>query len=193
MFKLFSDTSLVNNYQLSIHNQRQEPLIVIPLAILDFLCIHPFFDGNGRVSRLLTLMLLYHFDYQVGRFVSLERVFEESKEGYYEALRKSSQNWHSGEHDVHPWLNYFWGTLIKSYREFEERVSHIRPGRGSKTDQVRQVIKGKLAPFSISDLERDCISVSRDMIRNILRQMKTEGLIEPTGKGRGAKWKKNNF
>lgn len=179
---------LVANYKNAIHISNQEPLIVIPLAILDFLCIHPFSDGNGRVARLLTLTLLYHFDYQVGRYISLERIFEETKESYYETLEKSSQGWHEGKHDVHPWLNYFWGALTRAYREFEERVGNIKVGRGSKTDQIRQAVQRKIGPFSISEIEDACPGISRDMVRNVLRQMKDENLIEPTGKGRSAKW-----
>lgn len=179
---------LVANYKNAIHISNQEPLIIIPLAILDFLCIHPFSDGNGRVARLLTLTLLYHFDYQVGRYISLERIFEETKESYYETLEKSSQGWHEGKHNVHPWLNYFWGALTRAYREFEERVGNIKVGRGSKTDQIRQVVQKKIGPFSISEIEDACPGISRDMVRNVLRQMKDENLIEPTGKGRGAKW-----
>ena len=90
-------------------------LVLVPLVILDFLCIHPFPDGNGRMARLLTLQLLYHFDYQVGRYVSLERIIEESRDTYYEALARSSRGWHDHAHDPHPWLGYFWGVLIRAY------------------------------------------------------------------------------
>lgn len=182
--------NLVANYKQAINTHNQDPLIVVPLAILDFLCVHPFTDGNGRVARLLTLTLLYHFDYQVGRYISLERIFEETKESYYETLEKSSQGWHEGKHDVHPWLNYFWGTLTRAYREFEERVGNIKTGRGSKTDQIRQAVQRKIGPFSISEIEDACPGISRDMVRNVLRQMKDENLIESTGKGRSAKWVK---
>ena len=146
--------------------------------------------GNGRAARLLTLTLLYHFDLQVGRYISLERIFEESKESYYETLEKSSQGWHEGKHDVRPWLNYFWGALTRAYREFEERVGNIKSGRGSKTEQIRQAVERKIGPFSISEIEDSCPGISRDMVRNVLRQMKDENLIESTGKGRSAKWVK---
>ena len=182
--------AMVENYKNSIGSLNQDPLIIVPLVILDFLCIHPFSDGNGRVARLLTLTLLYHFDYQVGRYISLERVFEETKESYYETLEKSSQGWHEGKHDVHPWLNYFWGALTRAYREFEERVGNIKSGRGSKTEQIRQAVERKIGPFSISEIEDICPGISRDMVRNVLRQMKDEDLIESTGKGRSAKWVK---
>jgi len=180
--------ALVANYKEVLEIHRQEPLGVVPAAILDFLCIHPFADGNGRTARLLTLLLLYHFDYQVGRYISLERIFEESKESYYETLEASSQGWHEGKHDIMPWMTYFWGVLIKAYREFEERVGSIRTGRGSKTDQIRQAVTRRMGPFAISDIEADCPGISRDMVRVVLRQLKDEGAISPDGRGRGAKW-----
>jgi len=165
-----------------------DPLVIAPLAILDFLCIHPFSDGNGRMSRLLTLMLLYHFEYEVGRYISIERVYEDTKDSYYETLEASSQHWHEGRHDPFPWLNYFWGVLLRAYREFEERVGQVRSGRGAKTQQVREAIIRRREPFSISDIEAECAGVSRDTVRLVLRQMKDENLIAPTGKGRTAKW-----
>jgi len=180
--------SLIQNYRTAIDIDRKEPLVVVPLAILDFLCIHPFSDGNGRVSRLLTLLLLYHAGYEVGRYISLERIFEESKETYYETLERCSQGWHEGKHDVYPWLNYFWGVLIRAYGEFEERVGEIRVGKGSKTDMIRESVERKIGPFAISDIERECPGTSRDMVRVVLRQLRDKGKIMPLGSGRGAKW-----
>ena len=179
---------LVTQYHVALDRHLADPLVLVPLVILDFLCIHPFPDGNGRMARLLTLQLLYHFDHAVGRYISLERIFEESKESYYETLEASSQGWHEAAHDTLPWLDYFWGALLRAYKEFEERVGTIERGRGSKGERVRaQVLQRKL-PFSISEIEEACPGVSRDMVRLVLRAMKAEGLIAPTGKGRGAKW-----
>ncbi len=163
-----------------------DPLVLTPLAILDFLCIHPFTDGNGRVARLLSLLLLYRFNYRVGRYISVERIVEESRETYYEALELSSRGWHDSVHDAGPWLTYFWGVLIRAYGEFETRVESLQ---GSKTTQVRSAVMSRSAPFSISDIERDCPAVSRDMVRHVLRQMRSEGLIQVEGRGRGAKWR----
>lgn len=181
-------TDLVTRYRTALDQHLADPLVLVPLALLDFLCIHPFPDGNGRMARLLTLQLLYHCGYTVGRFISLERIVEESKESYYESLEASSQNWHTGTHDIAPWLNYFWGALLRAYKEFEERVGTIEHSRGAKGDRVRAQILKRNLPFSISDIEAACPGVSRDMVRLVLRAMKKEGLIEPTGKGRGAKW-----
>lgn len=168
----------------------KEPLILVPLAILDFLCIHPFTDGNGRMARLLTLLLLYRFGYEVGRYISLERIFEESDESYYETLEASSQGWHDGTHDVFPWMTYFWGVLLRAYGEFEGRVGTLRTARGAKTELIENAVERRIAPFAISDLERDCPGVSRDMIRHVLRRMKDAGRVAVLGKGRGAKWVK---
>ncbi len=179
---------LITRYRTALDQDLADPLVLVPLAVLDFLCIHPFPDGNGRMARLLTLQLLYHFDYAVGRFISLERIFEESKESYYETLEASSQGWHEGEHNTAPWLDYFWGALLRAYKEFEERVGTIERGRGAKGDRVRAEILKRQLPFSITDIEEACPGISRDTVRLVLRTMKAEELIEPMGKGRGAKW-----
>lgn len=181
-------TDMVARYHTALDQHLADPLVLVPLIALDFLCIHPFPDGNGRMARLLTLQLLYHFDYAVGRFISLERIFEESKESYCETLEASSQQWHDAAHNIAPWLDYFWGALLRAYKEFEERVGTIERGRGAKGDRVRAEILKCQLPFSISEIEEACPGVSRDMVRVILRAMKAEGLIEPNGKGRGAKW-----
>jgi Fic family protein len=181
---------LVAGYRQAVVQDRREPLIAVPLAVLDFLCIHPFRDGNGRVARLLTLLLLYHCDYRVGRYVSLERIIEESKQTYYEALEQSSQGWHVGEHPAAPWLRYFWGVLVRAYGEFEERVGQLLSGRGSKTHLVHDAVAKRIGPFSLADIEAASPGVSRDMVRHVLRQMRDEGAIELQGKGRGARWLK---
>jgi Fic family protein len=184
--------SLVANHLAATEKYGKEPLLLVPLAILDFLCIHPFADGNGRVSRLLTLMLLYQSGYEVGRYISLERIFEQSKETYYESLEASSQGWHEAKHDVRPWLNYFWGVLIRAYKEFEERVGTLAAGRGSKTELVRAAVKRRTAPFGISDIESDCPGVSREMIRLVLNALRREGQLSLQGRGPGARWLKLN-
>lgn len=179
---------LVSEYEVA--RNTYEPLLIAPLAILDFLCIHPFQDGNGRIARLLTLLLLYHFSYEVGRFVSLERIFEETKESYYETLEASSAGWHESRHDVGPWTRYFWGVLIRAYREFEERVGVVHGGRGAKSQQVRSAIERRALAFRISDLERDCPGVSRETIRLVLKKMRDEGAVAVEGRGPGARWRR---
>jgi len=179
---------MAHNYLYFAEDQQIDALIVIPLVVLDFLCIHPFSDGNGRISRLLSLWLLYKHGYHVGRYISLERIFEESKETYYETLEASSHGWHKNKHDPYPWMNYFWGVLLKAYKEFSERVGVVKQDKGSKTDMLRADISSRIQPFAISELEKAFPTISRDMIRVVLRQMKEEERIYSTGKGRGAKW-----
>ena len=166
-----------------------EPLLTIPLAVLDFLCVHPFHDGNGRVSRLLTLLLLSQQGYDIGRYVSLERITEQTKRGYYEALEASSHGWHDGRHDVHPWLRYFWGTLLAAYNELEERVGTATSGRGSKAERVKAAIARRARAVAISALEGDCPDVSREHIRKVLTQLRAEGLVDMEGAGRNAVWR----
>lgn len=124
----------------------------------------------------------------MGRYIGLERSFEISEESYYETLEQSSQGWHDGAHDPHPWLNYFWGAMQRAYREFEERVGALTGGRGSKSEAVREAVLRRLGPFAISDIERDVPAVSRDLVRLVLRQMRDAGELRMEGRGRGARW-----
>jgi Fic family protein len=170
--------------------RNMSPLLLIPSFILDFLCIHPFTDGNGRVSRLLTVLLLHQCDFDVGRYISLERIIEQSKETYYEALGMSSAGWHQGKHHLKAWWEYFLGTLIKAYREFEERVGIVTKARGAKTAWIREAIARLPDEFNVQELVRACPGVSRPMIRVILESLRKEGKLEVMGTGRGAMWRK---
>lgn len=168
-----------------------EPLLAIPAYVLDFLCIHPFLDGNGRMARLLTLLLLYKSGYGVGRFISLERVVEETKEGYYDALLKSSQGWHDGKHSLIPWWNYFLGVmLLSAYREFEERVGLIETTRGAKGALVIAAIEKLPIRFTISQVMEKCPTVGIDYVRKVLRSQRDEGKLKTTGRGPDAAWMK---
>ncbi|MFC2079514.1 Fic family protein, partial [Candidatus Bipolaricaulota bacterium] len=181
---------LTEHYDDAIHHDHREPLVLIPLTILDFLCIHPFDDGNGRSSRLLTLLLLYQHGYEVGRYISLERIFEQTKQSYYDTLERCSKGWHEGKHDAFPWVDYFWGVMLAAYKEYEQRVGTLRTGRGTKGHQVRQAVERRLGPFRTVDIESECPGVSHEWVRRVLREMRDEGLIEFQGKGPGAKWTK---
>ncbi|MCW5318396.1 cell filamentation protein Fic [Nostoc sp. KVJ3] len=168
-----------------------EPLLLIPTYVLDFLCIHPFSDGNGRMARLLTLLLLYKAGYEVGRFISLERIVERTKESYYDTLYQSSQNWHLGHHSLLPWWEYFFGVLVLSaYREFEQRVGLVTNAKGAKTAMVLDAISNMPFDFSIKDLQSQCPTVGIDLIRRILRLERTEGRLECLGRGPDARWQK---
>jgi Fic family protein len=177
---------LVDNYRNAMAAENIQPLFLVALAVLDFLCIHPFPDGNGRTGRLLTLLLLYHYGFDVGQYISLERVIEESRDTYYETLEASSQGWHEAKHDSRPWITYFLGVLTKAYAEYEERVTTIRGTSGTKTDMIRRAVLRRLAPFKISDIERELPNVSRDLIRNVLNHLREEQKITLEGAGRGA-------
>ncbi|CAN5857222.1 Fic family protein [soil metagenome] len=179
---------LVDNYRQAAEAGEVQPLFLVALAVLDFLCIHPFADGNGRTARLLTLLLLYHHGFEVGRYISLERVIEESRDTYYEALEASSQGWHEGEHDPMPWLDYFLGIMTRAHHEFAERVTLVRGVHGTKTDMVRLAVARRLAPFQISDIERELPNVSRDHIRNVLGTLREEGRLRLEGSGRGSRY-----
>jgi len=179
---------LTRGLQRALHAEQRPGLIVAPLAILDFLCIYPFADGNGRMSRLLTLLLLYQLGHEVGRYISLERVVEQSKETYYEALGLSSSGWHEGRHDPHPWLDYFWGVLLKAYGEFTDRVGTLNRESGAKSARVREAVGRMVGSFSISDLQAECPGVSLPTIKRELQAMRSEGLVMLQGRGRGARW-----
>jgi Fic family protein len=177
-------------YKHSIEQLRYPRLYAVACLILDFLCIHPFRDGNGRVSRLLTLLALYQNGYEVGKYISLERIVEQSKETYYEALRKSSRRWHEAKHEIEPWLCYFLGTINSAYREFEQRAGGIKSERGAKTETVIQAISEQAGEFSISEIEQLCPAVSRYMIRTVFRQLQKQKRIICLGRGQSAKWKR---
>ncbi len=165
-------------------------LILIAAYVLDFLCIHPFLDGNGRMARLLSLLLLYRAGYEVGRYVSLERVIEESRESYYDTLFRSSQGWHEGSHDLRPWLEYFLGVVIAVYREFERRAGEISAPRGAKTQMVLEAVRRLPREFRLRELEERSPGVTRDMVRVVLNGLKQDGRIVCEGRGRGAVWRK---
>ena len=171
---------------------RIDRLLLIHAFVLDFLCIHPFTDGNGRVSRLLTVLMLHQSGYDVSRYISLERLIEDSKESYYSVLNRASERWHEGEHAILPWWEFCLGILIVAYKEFGTRVGMIRSSRGAKTAWVRDAIEQLPETFAVGELVRACSGVSRPMIRVVLEALRKEGKLEVLGTGRGAKWKKRD-
>ena len=131
---------------------RIDKLVLIPMFVLDFLCIHPFHDGNGRMSRLLTLLLLYKAGYIVGKYISLEMLIEKSKETYYEALRSSSAGWHEGSSDYSPFVDYSLGILIRAYGEFEDRVQLLQDRNLSKPDRIRMFIDRRVGSITKKEI-----------------------------------------
>jgi Fic family protein len=126
----------------------------------------------------------------VGRFISLERLVDESRDGYYEALRNSSEGWHEGKHDLIPWINYFLSVLRRAYREFEQRADQVKPPRGAKIVLVETAIDAFVAEFTLGELERACPGVSRDMVRRVLRQLQKKGRVACLARGPSAHWRR---
>lgn len=176
-------------YRHFLDQEQVPPLIGVAALVLDFLCIHPFRDGNGRVSRLLTLLALYHHGYEVGRYLSLERLIEDSREEYYRVLHLSSQGWHEGRHDFGPWLNYFLGILRRAYGEFAARAGEVKSPRGTKAHLVTQAIQNQPGEFRLVDIERACPGVGREWIRVLLADLKAQGEVACRGRGPAARWR----
>ena len=163
-----------------------DPLIIIPTFILDFLCIHPFNDGNGRMSRLLTLLLLYRCGYKVGQYISIEKAIADTKETYYEVLQQADQNWYEGENDPKPFIRYMLGIILSCYREFESRITiAAKTGRKSTAyDIVKTYTENTLGKFSKQDALIACPSLGSSSVESALKRLVEEGTIIRTGAGR---------
>lgn len=172
------------------NDQKVDHLILLSLYILDFLCIHPFLDGNGRMSRLLTVLLLYYQDYEVGKYISLEKIIENTKGVYYDTLYKASQNWHEGKHDAVPWIEYFLGTILAGYKEFEARITNDSTKQLNKTDLIINTIDNFIGNFTLNDIEKNCPDISIELIKKVLNKLKDESKLESVSKGRYSKWRK---
>jgi len=179
---------LCAGYQHTLEQSHVHPLVVTAALVFDLTCIHPFRDGNGRVSRLLTLLALQHHGYEVGRFVSLERIVEESREDYYRSLFESSQGWHEGRHDLLPWLHLFLSTLRRAYRELEARAEEFKKGASTKTALVEAAISAFPGSFTLRELRAACPTVSAEMVRKVLRDLRAAGRLDALGRGPGARW-----
>lgn len=174
----------------SYHEAKPEadPLLLSLMFILDFLCIHPFNDGNGRMSRLLTLLLLYQSGFIVGKYISIERIIEESKETYYEVLQDSSINWHENENDYKPFVNYMLGVVVNAYKEFESRVKLLTNPNLSKADRVREIIRKHIGTITKAELLNMNPDISDTTIQRALADLLKNGEIEKIGGGRYTKY-----
>ena len=161
-----------------------DPLLVIPMFILDFLCIHPFNDGNGRMSRLLTLLLLYRSGYIVGKYISIEKVIEQSKETYYETLQQSSVGWHENQNDYAPFVRYMLGVIVAAYRDFSSRVQVLVTSGMSKPDRIREVIKDTLGKITKAEIMEKCPDISQVTVQRTLIELQKKGEIIKLGGGR---------
>lgn len=177
-------SELCDAYERVINEQKVDPLLIIPVFILDFLCIHPFNDGNGRMSRLLTLLLLYKAGYIVGRYISLEKIIEQTKDTYYDALQESSLNWHEGTNDYKPFVEYTLGIILNAYREFSERVNVLITKDLSKPDRIREVVKSKVGKITKQEIIEACPDVSKTTIERTLVSLQKSNEIIKLGGGR---------
>jgi Fic family protein len=167
------------------------PLLLIGCYVFDFLAIHPFRDGNGRMARLLTLLLLYQSGYEVGRYISLERLVNGARDGYYSSLHAAGIGWHSDEHTIRPWLEYLLGILLAAYREFEDRVELLSHGRGAKTASIERFVRNRVSDeFTIAEVREAALGASDSLIGKVLSRLRDEGVIEPLGTGRSARWRR---
>lgn len=169
-----------------------DKLLLIPMFILDFLCIHPFNDGNGRMSRLLTLLLLYKSGCIVGKYVSVEMIIEKTKETYYEALQQSSFGWHENENDYVPFVSYYLGIILKSYREFESRVELLQNRSLSKPERIKTIIDGHIGKISKKQIAEQCPDISVTTIERTLADLVKTGYIKKTGAGRATAYIKSD-
>lgn len=161
-----------------------DELLLIPMFILDFLCIHPFNDGNGRMSRLLTLLLYYRAGYIVGKYISIEKLIENSKETYYEALQASSRGWHENKNDYAPFVRYYLGVLLKAYEEFEDRVDYLRYRTQPKTERIAAIINRKIGKITKKEIMDACPDISKITVERTLAALVKDGYIVKIGAGR---------
>lgn len=162
---------------------QMDKLILISMFILDFLCIHPFNDGNGRMSRLLTLLMLYKAGYIVGKYVSMEMLIEKTKETYYEALQASSTRWHESENTYEPFVKYYLGITLKAYNEFENRVEHLKYRNLSKAERIKSVIDQKVGKITKKEIMDRCPDISKTTVERTLTQLVKSGYIAKVGSG----------
>ena len=176
--------NLCNAFQSVIDDPELDPLLLIPMFILDFLCIHPFSDGNGRMSRLMTLLLLYRSGYIVGKYISIEKLIADTKETYYEALQESSENWHEENNDYLPFVRYMLGVILAAYREFSSRVEVLITKGLSKPGRVREIIRTTTGKITKSQIMSMCPDISQKTVERALKELLDNQEIIKIGGGR---------
>lgn len=173
--------------------KKAEPLIVIPMFILDFLCIHPFNDGNGRMSRLLTLLILYRLGYAVGKYISIEHLIEKTKDSYYDSLMQSSKNWQENKNDYTPFVKYMLGVILAAYRDFDDRMEIIGDNNMSKPEQIAKLIKETYGEITKTEILKKCQNISQITVQRTLADLLEKNDIIKIGGGRYTKyvWNRN--
>lgn len=174
---------ICDSFSSAIDSCNIDPLVLIPIFINDFLCIHPFNDGNGRISRLITALLLYRSGYMVGKYISLESKIEETKEEYYDALEKSGRGWHEDNSDSTPFVKYLLAIILSAYRDFESRVE-ITEQKNTVIDIVRKAVVEKLGKFNKAEIMHLCPTISKASVENSLKALTQDGTIKRQGAGR---------
>jgi Fic family protein len=175
---------LCHEFLLATDTAKIDSLLLIPMFILDFLCIHPFNDGNGRMSRLLTLLLLYREGYIAGKYISLEMMIEKTKESYYETLEQSSHVWHTNENNYAPFVSYYLSVILAVYKEFESRVDFVKTRGVTKADRIRLLISNTLGQVTKAQIAEKCPDISITTIEKTLAELLKQGLIKKAGVGR---------
>ena len=183
--------AICESYNRMIDTQELDALLLIPVFIHDFLCIHPFNDGNGRMSRLLTTLLLYRSGYVVGRYVSLEAKIERNKNVYYDVLHIASTKWHEGENDPVPFIKYILGTILSAYRDFEDRVQLVDE-KLPAVDLVRRAVQKKVGKFTKSEIMELCPSIKKASVENSLKKLVENGEITRHSSGKNTFYTRNN-
>ncbi len=172
---------LCEELNIAISKEYVDPLILIPIFILDFLCIHPFNDGNGRMSRLLTLLILYKQNYDVGKYVSIEKIIEETKSRYYDTLQTSSINWINNANDPTEFIKYMLSVILRAYRDFEARTNILIEKKSKAINQVQNIIKTKIGKFTKAEIVSLCPTLSETTVERCLKNLLDQGFIEKRG------------
>jgi len=179
--------TLCRNYRTINNEELLPPLLSVATFIFDLLCIHPFRDGNCRVSRLATTLMLESHGFIVPRFISLERLIEETQDDYYQVLSRCSEGWHEGANEILPWWNYLLRTIRRAYQEFEQKIESAE-ARPAKSELVRQTVLDQVEEFTLADLKTLLPAVSPQLIKKVLANLKESGQVRLQGRGRGARW-----
>ncbi len=183
---------LCDAFDTALATEQIDSLLLIPMFVLDFLCVHPFNDGNGRMSRLLTLLLMHRSGYIVGKYISIEKLIEKTKEEYYESLQQSSFGWYEEQNDYEPFVHYMLGIIVAAYREFSSRVRLLTTEKMSKPERVREIIRGTVGTITKSEILERCPDISQMTVQRALAELLETEQIVKIGGGRYTKYTWNN-
>ncbi len=182
---------LCENYNQIVNNEYCDVLVLIPIFILDFVSIHPFNDGNGRMSRLLTLLLLYKADYMVGKYISIEKIIEDTKDSYYDTLEKSSVSWHNNQNDYSYFVEYYLGIILNAYKELDSKLNIVDNKKITSYDRIITIFKENIIPIDKAFINNKCPDLSETTIERVLNTLLKEEKIIKISNGRYTKYKSN--